>query len=326
MKAILLHEFGTPEQLYLGEYKTPQLGANEILVKVKATALNRADTLQRKGLYPPPKGESPIIGLEMSGVVVELGTDVTRWTLGDKVCGLLAGGGYAEYVKIHEEVAMPIPNNLDFIQAAALPEVFLTAFQTIDWLAHLQSGERILIHAGASGVGTAAIQLAKQKGAEVIVTASESKQDICKTLGADKTINYKNEDFKEAVLDYTNGEGVDVVIDFIAAPYFHRNIDLLRADGRLILLAWMGGGKVDEVNLQQILLKRLHIMGSTLRARTIDYKIKLAQDLMRFAWPLFENGKLKPVVDSVFDWAKVAEAHRYMEANKNKGKIILKVS
>ena len=326
MKAILLHKFGDPEQLYLGEYKKPQLGAKDILVQVKATALNRADTLQRKGLYPPPKGESPIIGLEMSGVVVELGKDVTRWTLGDKVCGLLAGGGYAEYVKIHEELAMPIPDNLDFVEAAALPEVFLTAFQTIDWLANLQRGETILIHAGASGVGTAAIQLAKQKGATVIVTASKTKQDICKTLGADKAIDYKKEDFKIAVLDFTNGKGVDVVIDFIAAPYFHRNIDLLRADGRLILLAWMGGSKVDNVNLQQVLLKRLHIMGSTLRARTLDYKIKLSKDLIRFAWPLFENGKLKAVVDSIFDWTEVANAHRYMEANKNKGKIILKVS
>lgn len=309
----------------IGEWPTPELQSQEVLVKVAATALNRADTLQRMGKYPPPKGESPIMGLEMAGTVVELGENVNRWKVGDKVCSLLGGGGYAEYVNIHEDLAMPVPQGISLEKAAAIPEVFLTAFQALSWLAKLQEEETILIHAGASGVGTAAIQLVKAMGARSIVTASETKHGICLELGAEKAIDYRNEDFREVVQEYTNSKGVNVVIDFVGGPYLQKNLDVLAPDGRMVLLAFLGGVKVSELNIAPILRKRLHVMGSTLRARPLDYKIKLSKALQQFAWPLFESGKLKPIIDSVYDWTKVADAHRYMEANQNKGKIVMRV-
>lgn len=325
MKAILLKEFGPPENLYIGEYSTPKPTSNEILVKVAATALNRADTMQRKGNYPPPPGASPILGLEMAGEIVGLGSAVTTWEIGDKVCGLLSGGGYAEYAVIHEDLAIPIPKDWTYEKAAAIPEVFLTAFQALSWLAQLKKGERLLIHAGASGVGTAATQLAKAIGVSVMVTASAGKHELCKSLGVEKAIDYKNEDFEKVVMDYTDGKGVDVIVDFIAAPYFQKNLNLLSTDGRLVMLSLIGGVKT-EANLIPILRKRLKIMGSTLRARSLEYKRDLTKDLWHFAGPLFETQQLKPVIDSVYDWNEVAEAHRYMEANKNQGKIILKIN
>ncbi|MFK7908674.1 MAG: NAD(P)H-quinone oxidoreductase [Chitinophagales bacterium] len=325
MKAIQLHQFGSPENFYIGEYPTPEPSAYEIQVKVAATALNRADTLQRMGKYPPPKGASLILGLEMSGTVSKVGNAVSKWKIGDKVCALLSGGGYAEYVTIHENVAIPIPSNLTLQQAAAIPEVFLTAYQALAWLAELKEGESILIHAGASGVGTAAIQIAREKGAKVYVTASKGKHEICLQLGASKAIDYRTENFEEVILTETEGRGVDVVLDFLAAPYFQKNLNCLAVDGRMVMLALMGGIKVENLNLVPILRKRLKIMGSTLRSRTLDYKAKLTADFWDFAADRFADERMKPVIDSVFDWSEVAEAHQYMEANKNKGKIILKV-
>ncbi|MFK8005576.1 MAG: NAD(P)H-quinone oxidoreductase [Saprospiraceae bacterium] len=326
MKAILLKEFGGPEQLYLGEAKKPTPSSNEVLVKVKTTALNRADTLQRMGKYPPPPGASLIIGLEMAGVIEAVGIEVTDWKVGDRVCALLAGGGYAEFVTIHSQCLIPIPEGFDFEKATAIPEVFLTAYQAIFYLSKFKKGERILIHAGASGVGTAAIQLAKSLGArEIIVTASAGKHQICKDLGADFTIDYKTQNFEEEVSKITNGEGVDVIIDFLAAPYFQKNINSLNFDGRMVMLALMGGWKVEELILANILRKRLHIMGSTLRARTLDYKIGLTKDFSDYALAKFTTGELKPVIDSIFDWKEVADAHRLMESNGNSGKIVLRV-
>lgn len=326
MKAVIIKEFGGPEQLILGKWETPKPAANEVLVKVHASALNRADTLQRKGVYPPPAGASPILGLELAGEVAEVGNAVTRWQKGDQVFGLVPGGGYAEYATIHEDMAMALPKGLSFEQAVAIPEVFLTAFQALRWLANIQPNETLLVHAGASGVGTAAIQLAQHMEAQVIVTASAGKHQTCLDLGAKLAIDYKTEDFQARTLEFTNGKGVDVIIDFIAAPYFQQNIEALAVDGRMVILALMGGTKVPEFNLAKMLRKRLSVMGSTLRARSQDYQIKLTQDLAAFALPLIEQGKIKPVIDSVFDWAEVAEAHRYMEANKNVGKIVLKIS
>jgi len=325
MKAILVKQPGGPEQLILGDYEQPMPGSYELLVKVHATALNRADTLQRQGKYPPPKGASPILGLEIAGVVEVAGINCTKFKKGDKVFGLLPGGGYAEYAVIDEAMAMPMPENLSFEEAAAIPEVFLTAWQALVWLGKLQPGERALIHAGASGVGTAAIQLGRALKAEVLVTASESKVQTCLNLGAHKAINYKDVPFEDEVLAYTNNEGVDVIVDFIAGPYFNQNIDCLRLDGRLVILASLGGGKVDNFDLRKILTKRLQVMGSTLRSRTKDYQIKLTEDLAKFALPLFKEGKLKPVIDSIYSWEDAAEAHRYMEQNKNIGKIVLRV-
>ena len=326
MKAVLIKSFGAAGNLYLGNWETPSPKPHELLIKVHATALNRADIMQRKGQYPPPKGESPILGLEIAGEIVEMGSEVTNWQIGDTICGLIGGGGYAEYATIPAKQALPIPKNLSFEQAAGIPEVFLTAFQAINWIGKLQKEESILIHAGASGVGTAAIQIAKAIGAKIFVTASESKHKTCLELGAEKAIDYKKENFQTKILEYTDGKGVDMIIDFIAAPYFQQNLNSLDFDGRLVILALMGGFKVPELNMLPILLKRIQIYGSTLRARTLDYKANLTKDLYDFAWPLFENGDFRPIIDSVYDWTEVAEAHQYMEANKNIGKIILKIS
>ncbi|RIJ36830.1 NAD(P)H-quinone oxidoreductase [Pontibacter oryzae] len=326
MKAILVKQPGGPEQLELGEYEQPLPKPYELLIKVHATALNRADTLQRQGKYPAPKGASPLLGLEVAGEVVETGTNCSRFKKGDKVFGLLPGGGYAEYAVMDEQMAMPIPDNLTMEQATAIPEVFLTAYQALVWLGKLQAGERVLIHAGASGVGTAAIQLARAKKAEVLVTASEGKLHACKELGAHKAINYKEVAFEDEVLAYTNNEGVDVVVDFIAGPYFNQNLECLRTDGRLVILASLGGGKVAEADLRKILVKRLQVMGSTLRSRSKEYQIQLTQEMSTFALPYFKSGAIKPVIDSEYDWKDVAEAHRYMEQNKNIGKIVLRVN
>ncbi|OJJ16445.1 NADPH:quinone oxidoreductase [marine bacterium AO1-C] len=326
MKAVIIKEFGGPEQLSIGEWEKPSPAQDQILVKVHNTALNRADTMQRKGVYPPPAGASPILGLEIAGEVVEVGANVNQWKQGERVFGLIPGGGYAEYAVIHQDMAMPIPSSFSFEQAVAIPEVFLTAYQAMKWLADVQPGETLLVHAGASGVGTAAIQLAKAIGVKTIVTASAPKHQTCLDLGASLAIDYKTEDFQEKALEFTEGKGVDVIIDFIAAPYFLKNIDSLATDGRMVILALMGGLNVDGFNLGKMLRKRLKVMGSTLRARSRDYQIRLNQDLKAFAIPLIEQGKIKPVIDSVFDWEQVVEAHQYMEANKNTGKIVLKVS
>ena len=325
MRAVLIKEFGGPEQLAIGSWPTPEIGPQEVLVRVHATALNRADTLQRMGKYPPPKGASPILGLEMAGEVVKTGEKVSQYRKGDRVCGLLGGGGYAEYVAIHESMAMPVPDGLDYLSAAAIPEVFLTAFQAISWIGKLQKNENILIHAGASGVGTAAIQLARLIGAEVMITASAGKHALCKELGAHIAIDYQSEDFVKAVDLHTNGNGADLVIDFIGAGYFQQNLELLGMDGRMVMLAFLGGITVAELNLSHILRKRLQVTGSTLRARSLEYKAALAKDLKAFTWKHFEIGELKPIIDSVYTWEKVAEAHRYMESNQNKGKIVLEV-
>ena len=326
MKAVIVNSPGRADDLMIDTMQRPEPKENEVLVKVEAAGINRADILQRKGMYPPPKGASSVMGLEISGNVVQKGKKVTRWKNGDKVFGLLPGGGYAEYAVIHEDMAMLTPEKLSLVEAAAIPEVFLTAFQAINWLGKVNKGDTVLIHAGASGVGTAAIQLAKVIGADILVTASEPKHEACKKLGAKEAINYKKGPFEDDVLKLTNQDGVDLIIDFIAGPYFNQNINCLKTDGRLVILATLGGGKVDECDLRKVLVKRLSIMGSTLRARDRDYQIRLTKDFAAFAMKRFESGKLKPVIDQVFTWDKVADAHRYMEANKNIGKIVLKIA
>ena len=324
MKAILLKNFGGVEELFIGGMPMPEITKQEVLVKVLATALNRADILQRKGLYPPPPGESEIIGLEMAGEVVACGEEVGRWKKGDRVFALLAGGGYAEYVKVHKDMLMSIPENLGYQEAAGIAEAFLTAWQAVVWLADLQAGETILIHAGASGVGTAAIQVAKNLGAEIIVTASSTKHGICQELGAAYCIDYKSQDFSELVFQ-KNKNGVDVILDFIGAPYFSKNLKTLSLEGRMVMLGFLGGTKMEGLDLHPILFKRLTIMGSTLRSRSLEYKIRLTKDFEKHALPLFGTKKLKPIIDSVFDWKDVQKAHAYMESNKNGGKVILRV-
>ena len=323
MKAILHNEGCNAEELKIGEIEKPSLTSKQILIKVQAAGINRADIMQRQGKYPPPKGASTILGLEISGIVEETGSEVTKWKKGDKVFGLIPGGGYAEYAVINENMAMSIPNNLSMIEAAAIPEVFLTAYQAVIYYGKIKSGETLLIHAGASGVGTAAIQIAKELKAKIIITASKAKHEACINLGAEKAIDYKTEDFFPAVLNFTNNQGVDVIIDFIGAPYLQRNLNLLKPDGRIIMLSTLGGRIVNELDISRIVGRRLSIIGSALRSRDLFYQTKLVTEFSSFALEKFATGKLKPVIDKVFNFQNASEAHKYMEENKNIGKIVL---
>lgn len=325
MKALLIDKDADQPVMKAGEFPDPDPQPGELLVKIEATALNRADLLQKTGNYPVPEGASPILGLEMAGTVEETGSEVTEFKAGDRVFGLLSGGGYAEYCSIHRNMAMRIPEELSFEEAAGIPEVFLTAFQALDWLGELQKEETVLIHAGASGVGTAAIQLARQLyNARVITTAGTlQKNKLCETLGAGLSINYKEKKFSDEIESNFGKQSVDVIVDFVGSPYWDMNIKILAMDGRLVYLSMLGGVKVDEVNLVPVLRKRLTIKGSTLRNRSDEYKIKLTKEFTDKALHLFSEGKIKPVIDSVFDWNKVEEAHSKMKNNRNAGKIIL---
>ena len=323
MKAILFDQPGGPEVLYAGIFQDPQPQDNELLVRVRATALNRADLLQRRGHYPPPKGDSPVLGLEIAGEVIGIGKDTGPWKIGDRVCGLIGGGGYAELAVLPASVAMPVPEGWSWEMAAAVPEAFMTAWQSLSWLGRLAPGEKVLVHAGASGVGTAAIQLAREMGAsEIFVTASPGKHALCAKIGATCAIDYRSEDFEE-VLATICPDGIDVIVDCIGAPYFQKNLNALGLDGRLVMLAMMGGASVEQTDLMLLLRKRLQVMGSTLRNRSLEYKSRLSGDLYRFAWPLFEKGRLRPVVDRIFPMEEALAAHRYMENNQNQGKIVL---
>ncbi len=323
MKAILFDRPGPPEVLYTGELPVPSPQKGELLIRVRAAGLNRADLLQRKGNYPALPGESPVLGLELAGEVAAVGPEVTQWAEGQAVCGLVGGGAYAEYALLREEMALPLPEDWTWEMGAAVPEAFLTAWQSLVWLGKIQPGERVLIHAGASGVGTAAIQLARELGAEVWVTASPEKHAFCRDLGAFQCVDYKTTDFVEALRAYEQGVWPDVIVDCVGGSYFQRNLQALRMDGRLVILALMGGARLDQADLSPLLRKRLTIIGSTLRNRSLEYKSRLVRDLYAFAWPRFTEGRLKPVIDTVFHMSEAAQAHDYMEANRNKGKIIL---
>lgn len=325
MLAVTNNVFGGPEVLSLSSVPDPIPADQEILVEVYATALNRADLLQRQGKYPPPSGASTILGLEMAGVVVKTGKHVQKWQPGDAVFGLLPGGGYATLAVIHQDMAMKIPHGLSMMEAAAIPEVFLTAYQALFLLAQIQNKEKVLIHAGASGVGTAAIQLAKTKQAKVLVTASAPKHHICLSLGTDQVFDYNQGSFTPWVMQHTEDKGVDIILDFIGGHYFSENITCLQLDGRMVQLATMGGTKISDFNLGILLRKRLTIMGSTLRNRGLHYQIELTRAFQHYALEKFQNKTLNPVIGKVFAFEEVQEAHRYMEANKNIGKIVLKV-
>ena len=324
MKAVLVKEAGGAEQLYLGEAKRPVPGPDELLVRVAVAALNRADLLQREGKYPPPAGASPVLGLEFSGTVEEIGTEVTGWSVGDGVFGLVPGGAQAEWVVIHREMALRVPAGMSFEGCAAIPEVFLTAFQALVWLGEIKKGEKVLIHAGASGVGTAAIQLTGLMGATAFVSASAAKHRACLDLGAAVAVDYREPGFWEKLRDVTGG--ADIVIDPVAGEYFPENLKLLNMDGRLVMLAVMGGAGAGNVHVGQIVSKRLKIAGSTLRSRSPEYQAALTRAFWEKCEKEFAAGSLKPVIDRVFDWKEIREAHRYMEANLNIGKVLLKVT
>ena len=324
MKAVLVKEPGGRDHLTLGEFPTPEPTDDELLVRVKATALNRLDIMQREGRYPPPPGASPILGLDIAGVVEEAGEKTSGFKKEDRVFGLLSGGGYAEYAVLNGEMAMPIPDNLSFEEAASIPEAFLTAYQALFLMGGVKAGETVLIHAGASGVGTAAIQMVRESGAVAMVTAgSEEKLSACRGLGASTAINYKDGPFAPKVLAATENRGVNLILDFIGAPYWEGNLNSLAVDGRLILLSTMGGTDVENVSLRALMLKRIKVIATTLRARSDDYKIKLTKDFSEFSLSRFNDGRLKPLIDRIYPWEEVGEAHLYMEENRNTGKIVL---
>jgi len=322
MKAIIITAFGAPEVLKIQERSVPQPASDEVLIKVKAAGINRPDTFQRKGNYPAPEGApQDIPGLEVAGVIEKCGEDIKAYKPGDKVCALVAGGGYAEYVTIHAGQCLPIPSNLSFVEAASLPETIFTVWTNVFQRGVLQPGENFLVHGGTSGIGVTAIQIAKAWGAQVFATAgTDEKCDKCVQLGANKAFNYKTRDFESELKDM----GVDVILDMIGGNYFDKNLNILNPDGRLVYINAMKGPKV-ELNIIKMMRKRLTITGSTLRAREASFKASLAKEIHTHVWPMIESGKFKPVIYHTFPLEKAAEAHTLMETSEHVGKIVLEV-
>ena len=325
MTAVAISTPGGPDVLKPVEMPTPKPGAGQILVKVAAAGVNRPDVQQRIGAYPPPPGHSTLPGLEVAGEVAETGPDITRWRVGDKVCALVNGGGYAQYCIAEETAALPVPAGLDMIQAGAVPETFFTVWNNVFERGKLQSGEWFLVHGGSSGIGTTAIQLAKAFGARVLATAgSADKCKACLDLGADRAINYKTEDFVAVCKDATGGKGVNVTLDMVGGDYTDKNIIAAAEDGRIVQIATLGGADV-KFNISRLMVKRVTLTGSTLRPRTRAVKAGFARALEEKVWPLFAAGKVKVVVDSTFPLAQAADAHRRLETSQHVGKIVLTV-
>ena len=323
MTAISIAEPGGPEALQPAQMAVPQPGAGEVLIRVAAAGVNRPDVMQRQGMYPPPKGASPIPGLEIAGEVVATGPQVGRYKPGDSVCALVTGGGYAEYCLASEGATLPVPASMEAIEAAALPETFFTVWINVFERAGLQPGEVFLVHGGASGIGTTAIQLASAFGARVFATArGPEKAAICTKLGAGRAIDYETEDFVEVVKSATSGHGADVILDMVGGDYVQRNIACAAEDGRIHQIAFLRGSRV-EVDLMRMMLKRITLTGSTLRARPSEVKARIARALEDKVWPLLENGKVRPVIDSRYPLTDAAEAHRRMETSAHIGKILL---
>ncbi|MBX9457710.1 MAG: NAD(P)H-quinone oxidoreductase [Rhizobium sp.] len=326
MRFIDLPQTGAPEVMRLARGPLPDLRPGEILIRVEAAGVNRPDVAQRSGGYPPPPGASPILGLEVAGEVVAIGTGAEGFAIGDKVCALANGGGYADYCAVPATQALPWPRGYDAIRAAALPETYFTVWANLFMMAGLQGGETVLVHGGSSGIGTTAIQLARATGANVFTTVgNEAKAKACVKLGATRAINYRTEDFAAVIKAETRG-GVDVILDMIAASYFEKNLASLAKDGRLSIISLLGGAVVENANLAPIMVKRLHVMGSTMRPRTAKEKQEIRDQLRDRVWPLLESGDIAPVIHSVFDLDKVVEAHQLMETSDHIGKIMLTVA
>ena len=323
MKVVEISAPGGPEVLRLAERPRPSPGAGEVLIQVVAAGVNRPDVMQRSGSYPPPPGASDIPGLEVAGAIVELGTGVTGFAVGDRVCALVAGGGYAEYCVAPAGQCLPVPTGLTEIEAASLPETFFTVWSNVFDRAGLRPGESFLVQGGSSGIGVAAIQLAHALGSRVFATAgSADKCAACERLGAERAINYRDEDFVAVVKAQTGGRGVDVILDMVGGDYLVRETAALAEDGRLVFINTMGGAKT-TVNLRDIMVKRLTVTGSTLRARPVAVKAQIAQRLLQHVWPLLEVGKVKPVIYRSFPFAQAAQAHALMESSEHVGKIVL---
>jgi tumor protein p53-inducible protein 3 len=325
MKAIHVDTTQASRPLVWQEMADPVCGPEEVLVDVHATALNRADLAQRAGNYPPPPGASDILGLDLAGEIAQRGEKVNGWKIGDRVCALLPGGGYAERVSVPQQMLMPIPAGWSYAQAGAMPEAYLTAFVNLYMEANLQPGETVLVHGGASGVGTAAIQLTHATGNPVIITAgSTGKCDACVKLGADLAVNYKEEDFAEKVRVFTNGAGVDMILDIGGADYLARNLSLLKLKGRIVFIALLGGSQA-QIDLSILQRRRIHMIGSLLRSRALAEKIEIKEKFMARFWRLLEEAKIQPVIDSVYPIAQANEAQQRMAENRNIGKIVLTV-
>ena len=323
MRAVEITKPGPPDVLKVTTRPVPKPGAGEVLIRVSAAGVNRPDVVQRLGHYPPPPGTTDIPGLEVSGEIVQAGAGVDSSRVGDQVCALVAGGGYAELCVAPVGQCLPVPQGLSDVQAASLPETFFTVWSNVFDRGRLQKGETLLIQGGSSGIGVTAIQMAKALGATVIVTAgSDDKCAACLALGADHAINYKTSDFAEQAKKLTGGQGVNVILDMVAGSYVAREIECLAEDGRLVIIAVQGGIK-SEINAGLVLRRRLTVTGSTLRARPVAFKTAIAQSLRRNVWPLLENGSIKPVIHSTFAAADAAKAHALMESNQHVGKIVL---
>ncbi len=327
MQQVAVTAPGEPDVMVLQDAPTPEPGPGDILIRVQAAGVNRPDIQQRKGLYPPPKTASPILGLEVAGVVVARGAGVTGFAIGDSVCALVNGGGYAQYCVAPAPQCLRFPTGYDAIRAAAVPETFFTVWANMVMLGRLRAGETILVHGGSSGIGTTAIQLARELGATVITTVgSAAKATACLALGAAHAINYHEADFVAEVHSLTDNRGVDVVLDIVGGSYLHRNLQVLAQDGREVIVAVQGGTRDPEFDMRLVMMKRLTITGSTMRPRTTAEKGAIADALRQNVWPALDAGRCGPVIHGVFPWAEVAEAHRLMESSTHIGKIVLDIA
>ena len=323
MRVVDITSFGPPERLAIRERPVPSPGPGELLVKVAAAGVNRADVMQRAGNYPPPPGASDVLGLEVSGTVAAVSPEVSGWDVGDELCALVSGGGYAEYCTAPAAQCLPIPEGVDLVDAAALPEACFTVWTNVYERGRLAAGESVLVHGGSSGIGTTAIPLAHLTGARVFATAgSPDKCAACERLGAERTINYRTEDFVAAVKEATNGHGVDLILDIVGGPYLQQNLDTLAMEGRLVLIGLMGGGTT-EVDLALVMSKRVILTGSTLRSRTVKQKGAIADAVRDCVWPHVAAKRLAPVVHATFPLSDAADAHRVMEASTHVGKLLL---
>jgi len=325
MTAIVITSFGAPDVMQPQERPIIMPGDHEVLIEVKAAGVNRPDVSQRQGKYPPPPGApQDVPGLEVAGIIVACGHKVTRWKVGDKVCALVPGGGYASFCLAHESNALPVPQGFSFTEAAALPETFFTVWTNVFQRGHLASGETLLVHGGSSGIGTTAIMLAKAFGAKVIVTAgTDEKCTACVKLGADHAINYKTQDFVEEVKKITGGQGADVILDMVGGSYVQRNYAAAAIEGRIVQIAFMQGYKIEALDMRALSAKRLTHTGSTLRPRTPEQKAIIARELEAKVWPLLNKGAFRPVIDATYPLAEAAKAHAHMEASTHVGKIVL---
>ena len=322
MRYIDTNGSGDANVLRICEATTPRPAAQQVLIKVFAAGINRPDILQRQGFYPPPVDASPILGLEVAGEIAEVGENVSEWKIGDRVCALVNGGGYAEYAIAPAAQCLPVPDNFSFIQAAVLPETFFTVWHNLFQRAKLKPGERLLVHGGASGIGTTAIQLAVAFGVKVFATAgSFEKCKAIESLNA-LAINYRDQDFVSEIKNQTHGQGVNVILDMVGGDYIQRNFSAATKDGRIVNIAFLNGSKI-ELDLMPVMLKRLTLTGSTLRAQSPQIKADIAQEIGQQVWPLLNAQKIKPVIDSVFSFEDVAKAHEIMESNQHIGKIVL---